>query len=153
MQLKVIITGRVTDDFLGKCRDILMEMGVGFTRCDDIYMAAAEVAVTDKKKLLVLGRLEQLSKESCRFLQKAAEKRLQCCCFTEEADMDDRKVRAVEQYGAIVVNDIDGVKKLITELSTTGGLLPPQNEKTGKASHFNKDSFLATRAELDALLR
>lgn len=151
-QLYAMVVGSSADEFVRHTMNLLGDCGVEFVLCEDVYLAVGELAKNTLGKTIVIGRLEQLSREQGRFFQKVSENGF-CCCLADTNSARKRKqILAAMEAGAFVINEPAEIGEVITRFVAGG--LASSSEKKGNngASAFIKDEFLTTKAERDALL-
>ena len=153
-QLQAIIVGSCTDEFVRCTMNLLGDYDIDFVRCEDVYSAVGELAKNNYDgNVLVIGTFEQLSREQGRFFQKAREKGLACCCLADKNSASKRKqVAAAIETGAFVINEPAEIAEVVTKLLISNSTSPSGKKGNNKASAFNEDEFLTTKAERDALL-
>jgi hypothetical protein len=136
--LEAIIIGRFTDDFVHFTMNLLSKHGIEFVLCEDIYWASCELAEKANTSVLVISRVEQLCREKGRFLSKIKERGFACCCIAESCST--QKLKLLIEAGVFVINAPAQIGEIIMNLSAN------------KASEFNRNKFITTKAEIDALL-
>lgn len=147
-----IVVGDSADEFVRYTLNLLSGCGVDFVRCNDIYSAVVKSAGKESGNTLVVGRFEELCREQGRFFQKAYESGFICCCLANGEFIRRRKqVLAAVRRGAFIVNEQSEVEVIVKDLllAESGCLWPKRKDRR---SALNKDTFLATEAELEALL-
>lgn len=152
-QLYTIVVGSSTDEFVRHTIGVLGNYEVEYALCDNVYLAVGRLAKNTRRNVLVIGRLEQLSREEGRFFSRIDGKGLFVCCLAGGDSARRRKqISAAMQAGALVVNEPAEVGEIIIKL--LAGSLALSLEMKGHSGHsaLIKDEFLTTRAELDALL-
>jgi len=155
-QLLAIVVGSSTDDFVRHATDLLEDYGVKLVRCDDVYSAVGELAKSTDGSVLVIGRLEQLSKEQGRLFHIVSKKGIFCCCLADRNSAQMQRCfgrpELVEKAAEVfVINEQGQVEKVITKL-VADNLAMSLCRKKNRSAEFIKDDFLTTKAELDALL-
>ncbi|GAF78471.1 unnamed protein product, partial [marine sediment metagenome] len=117
MQLYAIVVGSSADEFVCYTMNLLGDYGLKFILCDDIYRAVGELAKNRNGNVLVIGRVEQLSREHGRFFQKVSENGFSCCCLADAGSAHKRKqILAVIETGAFVVNEPAEIGEVVTKL-------------------------------------
>ncbi len=153
-QLYTIVVGSPADDFVRHTISVLGEYELEYVLCDNVYLAVGRLAKNTRRNVLVIGRLEQLSREEGRFFSRMEGIGLFCCCLAGGGSdrRRRRQILAATQAGAFVVNEPAEIGEIIIKL--LAGSLALSLEMKGRSgpSAFIKDEFLTTRAELDALL-
>lgn len=148
-----IILGSAADDFVRHTTDLLAEGGVEFIVCEDVYSAVATLAKNDKVgNVLIIGRVEQLSKEEGYLFQKLQGSNLVCCCFADGNLVHRQKqILSAMEAGAFVIDDPGRMRELIAKFSA-GGLARSSSEIKNKSLSAFDDEFIITKVEMDALL-
>jgi len=148
-----IVLGSVADDFVRHTMDLLAEGGVEFILCEDVYSAVATLAKNDiAENVLIIGRVEQLSKEEGRFFQKLRKGGLVCCCFAAgNLIRRQKQILSAMDAGAFVIDDPARIRELIAKFSA-GGLARSSSEIKNKSLSAFDDEFIITKVEMDALL-
>jgi len=126
VEFRVILVGAESDQFVRFATAMSSRLAVNFAVCRDLYEVAAELARRPVQRCLVVGRLEQLSRERGRLFEKAAQAGWACCCIAKKISGSTRNwaIRAM-QSGAIVVNDVGQLEEVVTRMmSDTSGTLP-----------------------------
>ena len=151
--LSVIVVGNRTDGFVRYVMDLLSDYGIEFVRCDDVYSAVGRLAKDTRGDILVVGRLEQLSREQGRLFHITSKNGGTCCCLADTGSAQKylQALAAIETE-AFVINEPEEIKELITRLFAGTLARSPRKKENNKASAFNKEDFLTTKAEMDALL-
>ena len=148
-----IVLGSVADDFVRHTTDLLAEGGVEFILCEDVYSAVATLAKNDiAENALIIGRVEQLSREEGYLFQKLQGSNLVCCCFAGGNLVHRQKqILSATEAGAFVIDDPAGMRELIAKFSA-GGLARSSSEIKDESFSAFDDEFIVTEAEMDALL-
>lgn len=154
-QLRVIVVGSSTDDFVRYTVSLLEECEVDFVLCDDVYSAVGELAKSITGNVLAIGRLGQLSREKGRFLQMAIDKGIWCCCFVDESLAQTRGYfgpgLTPREAAVFVISEPAQIRHVISKLLAEG-YTSFLCKKENKVQEFIRDEFLTTQAELDVLL-
>ncbi len=148
-----IAVGAASDDFVQYTMDLLDESGVDFILCGDVYSAVVTLAKSNEVgNILIIGRLEQLSREEGHLFQKLRESSLVCCCFAGGNLVHRQKqILTAMEAGAFVIEDPGRMRELIAKFSA-GDLAYPLSEIKDKNLSTFDDEFTVTEAEMDALL-
>ncbi|MBW8001383.1 MAG: hypothetical protein FVQ80_05115 [Planctomycetes bacterium] len=147
--MQTIIVGNVTDYFIHYATNLLSRYGVGFVFCEDIYRAMVKLATEPHGDVLVIGRIEKLGIEKRMFFSKIQEKGFRCCCLVENKLATE--IKDIIESGVIVISEPVELEKEIESLSADNQI-SPSTGKPNKASDFDQNEFLTTKAEIDALL-
>lgn len=155
VQLRAIVVGSSTDDFVQYTANLLEDYDIEFAHCGDVYSAVGELAKSISGNVLAIGRLEQLSREQGRFFHIASDKGIWCCCLVDGSLIKRHRYLGPEltanQAAVSVINEPAQIEQVITRL-LADNLASSPCKKENKSSDFIKDEFLTTKAELDALL-
>lgn len=148
-----IVLGSVEDDFVRESMGLLAEGGVEFILCEDVYSAVATLAKNDiAENALIIGRVEQLSREEGYLFQKLQGSNLVCCCFADgNLVRRQKQILSAMEAGAFVIDDPAGMRELIAKFSA-GSLARSSSEIKNKSLSAFDDEFIITKAETDALL-
>jgi len=131
--------------------DLLDRYEVESVLCEDIYWAVGRLNKNSRTDALVIGRYEHLNHQKGRFFEIASKAGYICCCFSDShSDFEQEQVSVLKSAGGFIVNKAEDVEKVILKLLAPDKSLSFVKKKNG--SSFNKDDFLTTQAELDALL-
>ena len=152
--LYAIIVGSCADEFVSYTMDLLGGLGVEFVVCGDVYGAVVELAKNNGfANVLVAGRLEQLSREDGRFFQKASDSKSLCVCLADTSSLR-KYLQSLSFIGteAFVITRPTQVKGIVKKLLLSDRDVLSEEKVNEKASTFNRDEFLTTKAEIDALL-
>ncbi len=151
--LLVILIGGLADEFVRQAKIILERLGVEFVLCDNIYLAISRLAKIDNQDVLIIGRVGLLSKEQGRFFHIARDKGCRICCLVDRDLLRRQKLilKAIES-GAYLIDKPVEIEEVLTKLLTGGKVRSSGEKEKRRTSGFNKDKFLTTKAELDALL-
>ncbi len=150
--LRTVVVGSCADEFIRYTTGLLDNYGVEPVICEDIYQAVGWLAKNDCENVFVVGRFEQLSREKGRFFEKVSENGFSCCCLAEGYTVENQKqILAAKGKGVFVINEPAEVEEVVTRL-LAGGLAYSPAGGRNKASAFNRNKFVTTKAELDALL-
>ena len=136
-----ILIGQPSDDFVGQCTAILTQRRVDFIHCPDVYSAVACIA-RKCPGFLVLGRLNELSREDGRFFDLAARYGCHCCCLAH-----NDTASAQQQPQIVIASNMSELKAAIESL-----LDAPLATRLAGKTEFDKEKFKTTEAELKALL-
>ncbi len=113
----VIIIGTESDRLITRAAGMFQRLDVDFVICRDIYEGIANLAQSPARSGLVVGRLEQLSREKGRLFDKAAQAGWECCCLAKRISGNTR-TRAIQamKSGAVVVNDPGQLEGLLIRM-------------------------------------
>jgi hypothetical protein len=146
----VIVVGAKSDHLVGSVAGTCERLAVGFAVCQDIYEVAAELAKRPAKRGMVVGRLEQLSREKGRLLEKAAQAGWVCCCIAKKIAGSARTgaIQAMKS-GAIVLNDTGQLEEVMMRtmnnisgtLSRTPVIYPSSGREQNYAQKELNDSY------------
>lgn len=148
-----IVVGSSVDEFVRDTINLLDEYDVEFALCDDAYLAVGELAKNRFGDVLVIGRVGHLNIEQGRLFHIANENNYKCCCFADKnSDQKWKQILAAKQTGAFIISEPAELREIITKLLEDNAALPLNKTEEKVSSNFNKNEFLTTKAELDALL-
>jgi len=125
-EFRVILVGAESDQFIRFASALSNRLAVDLAVCRNLYEAVAELAASAARRGLVVGRLEQLSREKGRLFEKTAQTGWVCCCLAKRISGSARNqaIHAM-QLGAIVVNDAGQLEEVVTRaMNDTSGTLP-----------------------------
>lgn len=110
----VIVVGAKSDHIIGSVTGTCERLAVSFAVCQDIYEVAAELAKRPAKHGMVVGLLEQLSRENGWLLEKAAQAGWVCCCIAKKISGNTRTV-AIQamKSNAIVLNNLGRLEEVM----------------------------------------
>ena len=149
-QLLAVVVGGYSDRFVQQMLGIFSDYEIETVHCENVYSAVGRLAANNRSSILVVGRFGQLDKEQGRFFQMADEKGLVCCCLAEGGSAE--KNRQTSATGEIFfIQEPVQIEEMITKLLSDDSALRPERKNNKKAPALDRDDFLATRAELDAL--
>lgn len=153
LPLQVIVVGSSADQFVLHTTNLLGDCGLEFVLCDDVYSAVGELAKSESRNVLVIGRLGQLCKEQGRLFHMACENGYACCCLADADLVRKRKqIFAAIETGAFVINEPEKIREVVTKLLAGSGNGSPEKKANERTTIPIKTEFLTTKAELDALL-
>jgi len=148
--LGVLLVGAVRDDIAGGLTRLTSEYEAALIRCNDVYAAVAELAVSPQRSMLVVGRLRDLARENGRFFIIAARNAVRCCgVLDEDAPLERDEILAAVRLGVSVVAGVDEVRGVFEDWLGVERRVPGQS---GAFSPLGSDEFRASEAELNALL-
>jgi hypothetical protein len=150
--LYALVIGSDADDFIEYTTNLLGEYDIGFVVCEDIYRAVAELAKRKKSgNILVVGRINELNRETGQFFQKAGKYGCKFCCLTGKrlSGKDLRYLVKVETE-VFIISEPGEVKEVVAE-SLTEVFNESELKKKSEIVTFEKEQLL-TQAEMDALL-
>lgn len=152
-KLKAIVVGKDGDEFVRQVYKLLNDYEIELICCNNVYTAVSQLAKKTHNNTVVIGRLEQLSREKGRFLQKIREKDIVCCCLVEgNSEQKRRQISAAKQMQAIIINEPAEIEEIMLELSAGDSASPLKKKANSGSSASVKDEFAVSKAELEALL-
>jgi hypothetical protein len=153
LPLQVIVVGSSADEFISHTMRVLGNHSVEFVLCDDVYSAVGELARSESRNTLVIGRLGQLSREQGRLFHMACENGYTCCCLADADLVRKRKqILTAIETGAFVINEPAEIGQVVTKLLAGGADCSLGKKAKDQATACIRTEFLTTKAELDALL-
>jgi hypothetical protein len=149
MQMQAIVVGNSSDEFVRHTTNVLKNYELEFSICPDVYQAVSRLAKTNGN-VLIVGRIEQLSRENGRFFRIAGKKKAWCCCLTE-TNSARQYLRSLSMIGtdAFVINEPVEFEDVLTRLLHARDFGPAAS--SNKPQAINRDIRL-TSEELSALL-
>ena len=144
----VVLVGARQSEFVQAMMRLAGEYELEAVVCDDLWMAVAETARAEGRRVLVAGRLETLAGEGGRFLEIAAARGVRCCCILADSTLHEGSgLLSALRTGAAVVSDREVPDVLERWLVATGD----RGRSSEPAGVFD-DELRPTREELIALL-
>jgi hypothetical protein len=149
MQMQAIVVGNSNDEFVRHTTSVLGNYELEFSICPDVYQAVSRLAKTSGN-VLIVGRIEQLSRENGRFFRIAGKKKAWCCCLTE-TNSARQYLRSLSMIGTntFVINEPAEIEDVLARLLQAGD--PAVTVSRDKPLVMNSDIRL-TSEELGALL-
>ncbi len=150
--LHAVVIGSDEDGYVERTVESLLEHGVGVTRCEDVYAAAAKLPQLGRGRVLAVGRVEELKKEGGRFFRIAGRNGFVCCCLVDSdafGGHDWGGLWQLEGGGGFVIDGPMRIAEVIRRLreEARGG-----RGARGALDHINDQKCHASRAEIEALL-
>lgn len=149
MQMQAIVVGNLSDEFIRHTTNVLGNYELEFSVCPDVYQAVSRLAKTSGN-VLIVGRIEQLSRENGRFFRIASKKKAWCCCLTE-TNSARQYLRSLSMIGtdAFVINEPAEIEDVLARLLQSRDTSVAASSDKPRA--MNRDIRL-TNEELGALL-
>ena len=149
MQMQAVVVGNSSDEFIRHTTNVLGNYELEFSVCPDVYQAVSRLAKTNGN-VLIVGRVEQLSRENGRFFRIAGKKKARCCCLTE-TNSARQYLRSLSMIGtdAFVINEPAEIEDVLARLLQARD--PSVAALSDKPRAMNRDIRL-TNEELGALL-
>ena len=148
---RAIIVGSLADSFVQYSMDLLDNYEIEFILCEDVYWAVGQLSKNNRKNALIIGRYEQLNREKGRFFEIASKADCICCCFTDSVSgFEQEQMSVLNKDRAFVVSNENDIEKEVLKLLAPNSSRSFERGKNG--SSFNKNNFLTTQDELNALL-
>lgn len=154
--LTVIVVGSERQRLVREITAYLDQAAIAFNLCDDIYLAAAEMAICPAgTNLLIVGCFTALTAEKMRIFSLVPKDRniSFCCVIQKWFDHLQPMATAAARPGVFIVNNIDEIEIVIKQCG--GDTAVRQKTKSNDfASRIASlaDNFFLTQAEHDALL-
>jgi hypothetical protein len=127
------------------------EYEIALATCDNIYMAVAELASQPERPTLIVGQLEELTRENGVFFPIAARNGARCCCRLKANEPSDCAAMTVAvQKGARLISGNGDLAVAIGDWLAAGpnrAVVPAADER-----ECADEDFRTTQAELSALL-
>jgi hypothetical protein len=160
-----VLVGKSSDDFLLFCKEILRQFKIEALSCEDVYCAVSRLT-NNSQRVLVTGRVSQLTKENAKLIDIAKSHRHICCCLKdnifETNKQIDHLINEPEEFLEVVKNlkgqgtqtvQPENDLNTVSDLSNDDGLRQGDfGIKRGRNFDFNKLDFAPSNAELEALL-
>jgi hypothetical protein len=154
--LTVIVVGSERQRLIREIIAYLDHAAIAFDVCEDIYSAAAEMAVCPAEtNLLIVGCFSSLTAEKMRIFSLVSKggKISFCCVIQKWFDHLQPMATAAARPGVFIINNIDEIEIVIKQC---GGDTAVRQKTNGRdfASRIASlaDNFFLTQAEHDALL-
>lgn len=143
----VVVVAAAHDALAAATTRLAAEYELDVRRCDDVYEAVAEVALSRDRCVLVVGRLTELAKEDRRFFAIMARRGARCCALLEAAmAVGPNVVPTALHTGVFLVGTMGEIKGVLDAWLADAGC--PSSE----ATICLDEECRATEAELNALL-
>ena len=150
LQPHVIVVGARHSDFLKEMGHLAAEYGLAMTQCDDIYLAATELARHPGQFLVAAGMFRQSIRDKGDFFALAERHGVRCCCLLDgESDVERDKILAALRLGVRLAGDMADIRQFLGGRQTGEGHPGREADK----QDFSSEPFRATEDELKALLR
>ena len=153
LPLLVVLVGGLKDEFVRLTKNIIERLGIEFLLCDSVYSAVGDLVKIESPNVLIIGRLELLSKEQGRFFHIARINGYRCCCLADRDLVARQKLilKAIES-GACLIDKPAEIEQVLMRFRAGGDIRSSAEKENRRASGFLKDEFRTTKDELDALL-
>lgn len=123
------------------------EYEVDMIRCEDVYAAVAELALSRDRRALVVGRLRELAKEKRRLFGIAARHGARCCALLDpETSAQRSAILAALRAGVSVVETTAEIQNVLA------AWLAGKEARCSAPIVCFDEEYRATEAELNALL-
>ena len=142
----VVVVGDAMDSSGRDVADWLRREGIRFTFTEDVYSATALIVQMDNRsRVLIVGTLEELSKEGMRFFAIAAKVgNIVCCCLIQNlSELNGKKAAAAKNSGALIITQFGALAELLSSE-------PVEDNK--KEISLSRDDYALSEQELSALL-
>lgn len=150
---EVVVIGSSSDNFVRYAINLLGNCGIRYSHCSDVYCAVEALSKIDCVNGIVIGRFDELNREQGRFFQMAGERGFSCWCLIDSNPQRQwGQVRAAIEAGAFVISKPEQIREAAAKLPVKRAGSPPDEKVSRTACGFIKDEFIASDAELDALL-
>ncbi len=147
---RVIVVGDRDSAFVREMDQLAAEYGLAVTQCDDIYLAATELARHPGGFLMVAGMFRQLIKGKGDFFALTGRTGVHCCCLLDkDSGVERDKILAAVRLGVRLAGDMADIRRFLHDRWAVEGHPGPQ----GREEDFLSEQFRATEDELKALLR
>ena len=148
--LDVVVVGDATGSFSRDAADWLRRGGIGFILTENVYSATALIGQMDNRgKVLVIGTVEELSKEGMRFFGIAARiGNIDCCCLVQNlCELNCPKAVMAKNSGALIITQFDDLAELLSP-----GLASDKYTGNNKKISLSNGDYALSEQELSALL-
>ena len=142
----VVVLSDAADSSGQDAADWLRRGGIDFTLTEDVYSATALIVQMDgQSRGLIVGTLEELSKEGMRFFAIAAEiGNIACCCLVQNlCELNGPKAVTAKSSGALIMSQLDDLAELFSSTPA---------EDNNKKISLSRDDYALSEQELSALL-
>jgi len=139
-------------EFMRYAETVLEAYQIPAVNCEDIYSATAELAKAAGKRSIVIGTYSRLNKERGSFLRKLSAKKLPCCCLCDINSPRSNKPSSDAEATTIFINEAAELEEALGFMIDSGHRAGVSRKESDDSQSFNKDEFLTTKAELEALL-
>jgi hypothetical protein len=144
----VIVVGDPHNESAREMVRLAQEYEVRAVRCDDVYMAVAQMTATGRRALIV-GRMQDLTRENSSLFAFAAARGVRCCGLLEWNSRPEREyIRAALQAGVSLIFELPEARAVLEDW------LAGDRRRTARAAlpGLPEEDLEATEAELGALL-
>ena len=144
----VVLVGAPDDALTQTAARLARAGGPAVLSCADVYAAVAALAGAAGRRLLVVGKMQDLARENGSFFSILAAHAVRCCCLLDgERPTGAAALHAALQAGTTLISSaaqLDGVLQAWLTLAPSSG--------APRAGNTEYDDLRATDAELSALL-
>ena len=148
--LDVVVVGEETGNFGRDAADWLRQHGISFTLTENVYSVTALIEQMDNRdRVLVVGTVDELSKENMRFFGIAARiGNIDCCCLVKNLnELNCPKAVIAKNSGALIITQLDDLAKLLSSISARD-----KYADNNKKISLSRDNYALSEQELSALL-
>jgi hypothetical protein len=144
----VIVVGNPHSESAREMVRLAQEYQVRAVRCDDVYMAVAQMTAAGRRALIV-GRIQDLARDNGGLLIFAAARGIRCGCLLETNSRAGREgIRAALRAGASLCFEMQEARALLEDWLTG----PPGRTSRAPMPGLREEDLETTAAELGALL-
>ncbi len=144
----VIVVGGPHSEAVREMVRLAQEYQVQAVRCDDVYMAAAQMTATGRRAL-VMGRMQDLARGNGGLFAFAAARGVRCGCLLEQNSRPGREcIRVALRAGAFLLFDAREARAVLEDWLAGGS----GRAVRAPAPGLREEDLGATEAELGALL-
>lgn len=157
-----VLIGGLNDEYVRFSAGILAEYEIQSVFCENVYSAVALLAKNGAEKVLVVGKLSELSRENARLFDISRRYGYICCCLADKQVEEEIAVSA----GCYLINDESEFEEVFRNLfggeqvgevgaepvEFDSGSTMSTGNREDLVGEFNRFDFAPSRAELDALL-
>lgn len=144
---RILVIGDRDSRFVQEAARLARRHGLGVTSCEDVYSAAAELALSSGQFVAVAGLLRHLATGKGDFMALASRRGVPCCCLLDANRSADRRgLAAAVRRGVHVIGEPAEMREFLEDRLGAAGRSP------GDEDALSAEDYRATEAEIDALL-
>jgi hypothetical protein len=144
----VIVVGNPHSEAAREMVRLAQEYQVRAVRCDDVYMAVAQMTAAGRRALIV-GRIQDLARDNGSLLTFAAARGVPCGCLLETNSRAGReRIRTALRAGAFLFFEVRETRALLEDWLTGA----PGRTSRAPVPDLRVEDLETTAAELGALL-
>ena len=144
----IVIVGAPDEALTQTAARLARAGGLEVLSCADVYAAVAALAGAAGRRLLVVGKMQDLAREDDSFFSILAAHAVRCCCLLDGGrPTGAASLRAALQAGTTLISIAAQLDGVLHEWRA-----PAPSSGAPRAAHTEYDDLRATDAELTALL-